>query len=99
HLILSPILGGGPDFSRLRSLKGAESPTTNLRARVSGAISVVLSQSLVAFPALSSGLLFDTAKVDLPDKRLRDEVERVNLRVHQNISYLQRMLGKKLAVG
>src|SRR5207249_4463854 len=50
--------------------------------------------SLFAFPALSSGLLFDAAKVDLPDKGLRDEVERVDLLLHQNIRYFQRMLGK-----
>src|SRR5881396_353270 len=61
--------------------------------------SCILTRALLAFSALSPGLLFDATKIDLPDKGLRDEVERVDLLLHQNISYLQRMLWKKLAVG
>ena len=37
---------------------------------------------LVALPRLSSRLLLDAAEIDLPDKRFRDDIERVDLLLH-----------------
>src|SRR5260370_33065338 len=53
---------------------------------------------LVALPGLSSGLLLDAAEVDLPDECFCDDIEGVDLLLHQNIRYLQRMLGDQEVV-
>src|SRR5207245_11385111 len=53
---------------------------------------------LVALFSLSSRLLLEAAEIDLLDKCLGDEVKRVNLLLHLNISNLQRMLRHKQVV-
>src|SRR6267143_2547665 len=53
---------------------------------------------LVALLSPSSGLLLDAAEVDLPDECFCDDVEGVDLLLHQNIRYLQRMLGDEEVV-
>src|SRR5437879_11566510 len=53
---------------------------------------------LVALFSLSSRLLLEAAEIDLLDKCLGDEVKRVNLLLHLNISNLKLMLRNKRVV-
>jgi len=48
---------------------------------------------------MGSSFLLDASKVDLPDERFGDEIERVYLLLHLNICYLQWMFWDKEVVG
>src|SRR5436853_3762820 len=50
---------------------------------------------LVALSSLSSSLLLDAPEIELPNKCFRDDIESVNLLLHQNIANPQRMIREK----